>query len=445
MNEILQIGEGSFLRAFAEYYIQLAADNGNFSGSVNICQPRKNTSVINALKEQNCKYSVLLKGKLSGKTVNEVKRINCVSSCIDTCGEYDRLIELFCGGELQIVISNTTEAGICFDENDRLECSPNISFPGKLTALLYERFNAEREPLIFLPVELIENNGEALKNCIISYARLWDLGDDFITFINCCSFCNTLVDRIVTGKTEFENDNCAVACEPYGSWLISADSAAENKLKRLFDGVEDIAFVNDLSLYRQRKVKILNGAHTMSVFAAYNMGYKIVRHMLNDELINKYIKKGLYEEIIPTIPLPVEELNSFADSVLERFDNPFIDHRLLDISLNSASKFKARCLCSINDYMKLFGKAPEALSFALAALIYSYYIKPNDFQINDSQDVKNFFEQEHNDIVFDCLAQKAFWGEDLTENSLLLQQVKKHYNNICEYKTEKAMEILCNE
>lgn len=215
MIKVLQIGEGNFLRAFVEHFIELSNEKGVFDGKVAICQPRKNTKVINALKEQNGEYNILLRGRLDGRVINDVKHIDCIEKCIDTVGEYDELKKTFCLDSLQIVVSNTTEAGICFDENDRFENSPNISFPGKITALLFERYKKSKSGLVFLPVELIENNGTELEKCIIKYAKLWNLESGFINFIeNKCSFCNTLVDRIVTGKAEYKNDNCAVALEP---------------------------------------------------------------------------------------------------------------------------------------------------------------------------------------------------------------------------------------
>ena len=247
MIKVLQIGEGNFLRAFVEHFIELSNEKGVFDGKVAICQPRKNTKVINALKEQNGEYNILLRGRLDGEVINDVKHIDCIEKCIDTVGEYDELKKTFCLDSLQIVVSNTTEAGICFDENDRFENSPNISFPGKITALLFERYKASKSGLVFLPIELIENNGTELEKCIIKYAKLWNLESGFINFVeNKCSFCNTLVNRIVTGKAEYKNDNCAVACEPYASWLADVESVMEffdaKHEKIVFDTLSNIDF-----------------------------------------------------------------------------------------------------------------------------------------------------------------------------------------------------------
>ena len=446
MIKVLQIGEGNFLRAFFEHFVELSNEMGVFDGKVAICQPRKNTKIINALKEQNGEYNILLRGRLNGEVINEVKHINCIEKCIDTVGEYDELKKTFCLDALELVVSNTTEAGICFDENDKLEASPNVSFPAKVTALLYESYKENKKGLVFLPVELIENNGTELKKCILKYAKLWNLEDDFISYIeNECSFCNTLVDRIVTGKAEYENDNCAVACEPYASWLAEADEKAKSVIP--FEKVNmGFKFVNSIIPYRERKVKILNGVHTMSVLAGYNAGFTIVRDMVNDDLFKAYINKGLNEEILQTIDLDKDELNFFAQSVLERFNNPFIDHKLLDISLNSVAKFKARCLCSILDYYNKFGKVPNVLSFAFAGLINFYENFQNkDYPVNDIESVMEFFKSKHGDIVFDTLSNTDFWGEDLTKIDSFYATVKKHFDNIKELGVKGAMEIVTNE
>ena len=437
METILQIGEGNFLRAFAENYLQDAADKG-YGGRVVICQPRSNTRVINALKNQNCEYDMIIRGRLNGEIVNGRKHINCVSRCIDTIGEYDELRKLFCSDELKIVISNTTEAGICFDESDKAENSPNVSFPAKVTALLHERFLSNGAGLVFLPVELIEQNGDRLRECIIKYAELWKLGEDFISYVkNACSFCNTLVDRIVTGHIDGEPDPCSSACEPYRSWVIQADEKAKAVIP-----FENITYTDDLVPYRTRKVRILNGTHTMSVLAAYMAGFDIVRDMMNDKRFGRYIQLGL-EEIKSTIDLPRQESDDFAKSVLERFNNPFIDHRLLDISLNSVSKFKARCLDTIIDYCDLNGALPRILTFSLAALI-AFYLKAGDreYEVRDDKYVLDFFAGKPK--VSEILSDTALWGRDLTAVNGFAQTVENDLENICRHGIINAVKEVAN-
>ena len=448
MTKILQIGEGNFLRAFAEDYIQDANDKGLLDTEVIICQPRNNTKVINALNNQDSDYSITLSGRINGEVVDERKNITCVSECIDSQGEYSRLEELFCSEELECVISNTTEAGICFDENERFEDIPNKNIPARLTNLLYKRYISGREGLIFLPVELIEDNADTLKKYIIDYAKLWQLEKEFIDFINKkCSFCNTLVDRIVSGHKADDEDPCSVAAEPYASWIIQADRRFRQYVP--LDGFEGIKYADDLTPYRTRKVRILNGTHTMSVLAAYMCGIDIVRDMMNNELFAKYINLGL-EEIKQTINLPKEELDSFANSVLERFNNPFIDHKLFDISLNSTAKFKARCLPTIIDYIDKNGEAPKILSFAFAAYI-AFYMKEGtnrEYTPNDSPEVLDFFASLAGDGAPDVpqkvLSNTSFWDEDLTENKSLYKAVCESYESIVDNGIEKAVNEVVN-
>lgn len=450
MIKILQFGEGNFLRAFADYYIQSANEKSVINAQVIICQPRQNTKVINALKAQSCQWDVLLRGRKNGSVIDERKHIDCVSKCIDTVGEYDELEGLFCDKDLSIVISNTTEAGICFNHDDKMENSPNISFPGKVTALLYKRYLAGLKGLLFLPVELIEDNGDALKKCVLDYACLWGLESGFAEYVNNeCAFCSTLVDRIVTGHIDSDSDPCSVACEPYESWVIQ-----DNPMCRALFPIDktglNINFTDDLKPYRTRKVRILNGTHTMSVLCAFLCGFDIVRDMMNDDVFSKYINAGL-DEIKQTIDLPKGELDSFADSVLERFNNPFIDHKLLDISLNSISKFKARCLDTVLDYVKINNRCPAILTFSMAALIAFYTHKGSDrqYEICDSVENTELFKalekESPANTVHAVLSNKNMWGQDLTEIDNFENIVLSHYEKICTDGIKSAVKVIVNE
>ena len=439
MTKILQIGEGNFLRAFAEDYIQKANDKGLINKEVVICQPRSNTKVINALKAQNNEYSITLSGRFNGEVVDERKKITCVSECLDTQSEYSKIEELFCSDALEIVITNTTEAGICFDENEMREDIPNKNIPARLTNLLYSRFKAGLTGVIFLPVELIEDNADTLKKYMLDYAKLWNLESGFINYINDeCSFCNTLVDRIVSGHKADDEDPCSVAAEPYASWVIQADK----KFKKAFplDGFDGIQFSDNLAPYRTRKVRILNGTHTMSVLAAYMCNIDIVRDMMNNELFDNYINLGL-DEIKQTINLPKEELDSFANSVLERFNNPFIDHKLFDISLNSMAKFNTRCLPSILDYIQINGKAPRILSFAFAALI-AFYLRvgtSREYTPNDSDMIMDLYGNIGCNPVKEILSETELWGEDLCKNEMLYNAVLSSFESIKSNGIENAV------
>lgn len=425
MEKILQIGEGNFLRAFIEEYVQNAADNG-YDGSVVVCQPRKNNKIINALKEQNCRYDIIHKGRMNGKVVDDRKHIDCISRCIDTVNETEKLVDVFCSDDLQIVVSNTTEAGIAFNENDNINSFPDVLFPGKVAFMLNQRYKQGKPGLVFLPVELIENNGITLKKCILDYSKLWCFDDGFIDYVNKeCHFCNTLVDRIVTGHDFSDNDACSVSCEPYRLFIIDCDEYSKSVLP--FND-ETVVFTDNIEKYRTRKVRILNGIHTSVVLGAYLKGFDIVRDTVNDDYFKSYIF-DILQEIYPTIPLEKSVLQQYANGVLERFDNPFIDHKLLDISLNSVAKFRARVLPTILDYVKLYGKAPLNLSKALAYLIAFYNHKSTrNYEVCDSDEVLRFFESKPS--VAAVLDNEAFWGVKLSSVPELKNIVEEFYDEI---------------
>lgn len=425
MATILQIGEGNFLRAFIEEYVQDACDNG-YSGSVAICQPRTNNKIINSLNEQNRIYDIIHKGRINGKIVDDRRKITCVSDCIDTANESDRLVDMFCNDDLKIVVSNTTEAGIVFDETDDYCAFPNVSFPGKVAYMLNKRYKQNKNDLVFLPVELIENNGNELKNCILKYANLWDFEENFTDYVNTkCHFCNTLVDRIVTGHNQCDSDICSVTCEPYRLLIIDADDYAKSLLPFNDDTV---IYTDNIAKYRMRKVRILNGIHTATVLGAYIKGFDIVRDTVNDDYFKSYIC-DILQEIYQTIPLDKSVLEEYSNSVLERFGNPFIDHKLLDISLNSVAKYKTRVLPSILDYAKINGTAPLNLSKSLAYLIAFYNHKSTrKYELHDSENVICFFDNKPS--VTDVLEKTELWGVNLSFIPNMKNIVEEFYNEI---------------
>lgn len=420
MEKILQFGEGNFLRAFLEDYIEEAIKNG-YDGSVVITQPRTNTNTINELKKHSCEYDIKLKGLQDGKVINTTRHISCVSRALDQISEYNLVLDCFCSENTQIIVSNTTEAGIVFDKKDKMDAFPNISFPAKITLMLLERFKQCQNDIVFLPVELIENNGLELKRCILSYAKLWDLPELFVQYVNTkCHFCDTLVDRIVTGRDLTSHNGCDVCCEPYKSLIVRCDEFAKSVIP-----FKNAIFTDDIDAYRTKKVRILNGTHTMSVLGAYQLGENIVRDMLKNEKISAFVEEGL-NEIIESLDFDKTELKAYASTVIERFLNPYIDHKILDISLNSISKFKARVLPSIVDYSNKFGSAPKALSKSFAYLIGFYnHISPREYTLKDSPNVLDFFKNEKS--VKDVLCCTDFWDDDLTQIPNLLDQVERYY------------------
>src|SRR5690606_17848421 len=318
-----------------------------------------------ALNSQQGLYHVLERGFKNGRVIEEDRLITSVVGAINPGLAYKEFLELANNPELRFVVSNTTEAGIYFDPNDIHSEAVPASFPGKLTALLYRRFvHFERKNdkgLVIIPCELIEDNGIKLKNTVLQYANLWNLGEGFIQWIDDHNhFCNTLVDRIVPGFPQ-ENaeeiqkklgfrDEMMVMAEPFHLWVIEGPSLLEKEFPVGKVGLE-VKFVKDLAPYRERKVRILNGAHSAMVPLAYLNGLRTVREAVEDKNMGTFLEQTIQDEIIPTLDLPKADLIQFAKDVVERFKNPFIKHQLSAIALNSISKFQVRVLPSLLEYV----------------------------------------------------------------------------------------------
>lgn len=445
-EKILQFGEGNFLRAFVDWMIDKANRDGIYHGSVVLCQPISQ-GLKDKINAQDGIYTLAMRGSENGQPVENIEVITSVSRCINPYENYDALMELARSADLEVVISNTTEAGISYHEGDKLTDCPPVSFPAKVTAFLYERFrtfNGSMEKgLLFLPVELIDNNGAELKRLVLKYAEEWGLGEAFTNWVTSANeFTNTLVDRIVTGYPRdeisyFENklgykDQIIDTSELFNLWVIEGNE----KWKEIFPVHKtdaNIIWTDDVKPYKKRKVRILNGAHTSTVLAAYLAGYDIVKDFMDDDTIRAFMNCVIYREVIPTLDLPKEELESFASAVNDRFANPYIKHKLLDIALNSCSKFNARCLPSLLDYVTAKEDLPKCLTFSLAAFIKfyqgewkdgSYIGKRSDgteYMLRDDEDVLHFFSQAWESgnaekAARAVLSNKNFWsGKDLTE------------------------------
>jgi len=380
--KVVQFGEGNFLRAFVDYGIDVANEQGKFNGNVAIVIPIKAAGIRPFFDKQNNLYTVCLRGKKNGAVYEENRVITCIEKVVSAYDDYDSFMELSHLDSLEFVVSNTTEAGIVFDEADKFEAVPPNTFPGKLTKFLYERFNFfkghESKALTMLPVELIEKNGEVLKECVLKYINLWQLPADFKTWVDKnCNFIGTLVDRIVTGfprgseQEYWQNlgyeDNLLNVAEPFGLWVIG-DKRIEAKLP-ISSHKLAVEFTNELELYKERKVRILNGAHTSMVLGAYLSGLDYVSQCMADNDIRTQLNQSVYEEIVPTIHMPIAKATEFADAVFGRFENPYVLHALLSISLNSISKWRARVLPALKDSLQATGKLPKWLTYSLAALL----------------------------------------------------------------------------
>ena len=383
--KVLQFGEGNFLRAFVDYMIDIANEKTDFNGSIVLVKPIAFGS-LDRFHEQDCRYTVILRGLEDGQRVEKTRLITSVSDAVDAVSEYDKYAAYAREASLRFIVSNTTEAGIVLDREDSFDACPPRSYPGKLTKFLFERAEAfgyaPDKGLIILPVELIDDNGIMLKKCVLELAKIWNLGDKFISWLEkACVFTSTLVDRIVTGyprddaeqlwQTLGYEDQLLDTAEPFGLWVIESAKDISAELPLPACGLP-VIYTDNQKPYKQRKVRILNGAHTSFVPAAFQMGYDIVLDAMNDPLVAGFMHDTLHEEVIPTLTLPKDDLLSFADAVTQRFRNPFIKHALLSICLNSVSKWRARCMPSLLIYQQQTGKLPPRLTFSLAALISLY-------------------------------------------------------------------------
>jgi len=454
-EKVLQFGEGNFLRAFIEWQIDILNKKTNFNGSVVVVQPIE-FGLVDKLNKQDGLYTLYLRGMKDGRAIDEHSVISSISRGINPYTEYQDYLKLAENPELRFIISNTTEAGIAFDKNDKLEDEPQKTFPGKLTAFLYRRFKVFNGDMgkgfIILPCELIDRNGDKLKDAILKFAALWNLEEAFVNWINQANiFCNTLVDRIVPGyprdtikeiteELGYE-DNLVDVGEYFHLWVIEGSKQVEDEFPAGKAGL-NVKVVADMTPYRTRKVRILNGAHTSLLPVAYLYGLNTVGEAVGHEVIGKFIKDTIYKEIIPTLDLPEEELKYYATVVLERFMNPFVKHYLMSISLNAMPKYETRDLPSLLEYYKRNKKLPKNLVFSLAALIEFYKGKRGEenIQLSDDSDVlelyKNLWsnydssEKGLRDLVTTALAYEKIWKMNLNKVPGLTDAVIYYLKNI---------------
>ncbi len=416
-ERVIQFGEGGFLRGFFDWMLQKLNNGGHFSGNVAVVQPIKD-GMCDMLEAQQCLYTHIIRGKEGVET----DVIDVISRCVKPYDDFDAYLALAENPDFRFIVSNTTESGIVFSEEDKPTDTPPKTFPAKLTVLLKKRYELGLGGFIFLPCELIDRNGDNLKKCILKYSKLWNLGEEFEKWINEENvFTNTLVDRINTGYPKGETldlpytDSMVNTSEFFHLWVIETEYDIESELPFAKAGLNVIVTPDKLEMYRTRKVRILNGAHTSLVPYALLSGKDTVKSCIDDPTMSEHLRKCVFEEIIPTLDLPREELLSYANSVMERFGNPYIKHYLSAIALNSVSKFKVRVLPSITEYIKRFGKMPKTLLFSFAKLIEFYKTD----MVNDSPEVAEFMKSH---TTKEILASTELWGEDL---SYLYEEIVK--------------------
>ncbi len=434
---VIQFGEGNFLRGFFDYFLDSMNKQGLYDGKAVVIQPRAGGKVA-LLNEQNCKYNLYLRGLEKGEIKKEHHLIESISRGIDPYKNFCEYISLADNPDFRFVVSNTTEAGIQFDENCKFDDKPCKSFPGKLTQLLYRRYKNGMKGFIFLPCELIDNNGEELKKCILKYSEHWKLENGFSQWLEAeNTFANTLVDRIVTGFPKDEtadlhpDDKFLDTAEIFHLWVIEGNFEKELPLRK---AGFNVIWTEDAKPYKKIKVRILNGAHTSLVAGALLSGIETVGEAMNDETASAFLNKCMNEEILPTIG-ETDESITFAKNVFDRFRNPFIQHKWRSIALNSVSKFSVRVLPTLLEYKEKNGVAPKGLALALANLIYFYK--------NDTpDDAENVIQAMKNESIEEILKNTSLWQADLSDMNEIITE---YYNKINTLGAKETMKWILSE
>ena len=412
-TKILQFGEGNFLRCFVDWMVDIMNEKAGFDAAVQIVQPIGDelsppSKILNA---RGGRYHTVLRGVEGGKPVELFREITCVKGVLNALSEWPAVEEVARNPDLRFVVSNTTEAGIEYRAGAN-------TFPAKVAKLCVARAKANLPGLVFIPCELIDKNGAMLREHVLHYLADWGEAAAAAWVEKDCVFCSTLVDRIVAGRPDAESaaryakqlgeqDDVLVCGEPFHFWVIQTDFDLEKEIPFQKAGL-NVVYTKDQTPYRTRKVRFLNGAHTATVLEGHLAGFTFVAELVADPKFNAFFRQILFEEILPTIDLPDADKRAYAESVLERFANPFANHRLLSICLNSVSKWKVRVLPTILDYLKMFGKLPPGLTGSMASLIKFYRTDA----VNDSPEVMAYFKT--NPSVDDILRKSDFWGMDLT-------------------------------
>ena len=415
-ERVIQFGEGGFLRGFVDWMLQKINEKSDFNGSVVVVQPIE-MGMCDMLTAQDCLYTHVIRG-VEGV---ESGIVDVISRCVKPYENFDEYMKLAENPDFRFIVSNTTESGIVFSSEDKITDAPPKTFPAKLTLLMKKRYELGLGGFILLPCELIDRNGDNLKACVLKYADLWELGDGFKAWIeNENVFTNTLVDRINTGYPKGEDlglgyeDNMVNTSEFFHLWVIETECDLDKELPFSSTDLNVIITRDKLEMYRTRKVRILNGAHTSLVPYALLSGFDTVKSCIDDAVMKEHVRKCVFDEIIPTLDLPKDELESYAASVIERFSNPYIKHYLISIALNSVSKFKVRVLPSILEYIKRYGKTPTTLVFSLAKLIEFY----KNGEPNDAPEVVEYIKTH---TVREILANTDLFGTDI---SFLTEEVE---------------------
>ncbi len=437
MIKILQYGEGNFLRAFADVYFHtLNLEGGDYGVYAVKPTPSNRSDMLKLFETQKNKYHAVLRGSENGKTVESFCKVDCLEKLVNPFEDHGAYIALARDPELKIIVSNTTEAGICYHPDDPFDGFADITYPAKLTKFLYERYLAGMDGVYLLPAELIDGNADELKKCVDEYIALWQLPDGFRRWNDERNFyCNTLVDRIVSGyprdeetKAHLENliggaDGLMTVGEPFGLWAIENKGGIAKYIKEGRHNI-DVVLTDDIGYYKKRKVRVLNGSHTNLVPAGLMLGARTVYDCMTDGKLSAFAESTLKNEIIPYVSSDIKSTAAFAVSVQDRFRNPFLNHMLADIALNSVSKWKARVLPSFKDYYADHGKiAPNlTVGFSYLMALYSCAEKTENgyaaklpcqtVALRDENAYLEYFAAKK--PIREFMADVSVWGKDLT-------------------------------
>jgi tagaturonate reductase len=469
-ERIIQFGEGNFLRGFIDWMIHQLNKKELFNGSVVAIQPTPHGKVVPKLNAQDGLYTMVLRGVQEKQVVDQAEVITSISRGINPYTNWSEVLKLAESKDIQFVFSNTTEAGLIYSKEEYAPIQSPLSFPGKLTAFLFRRFQAfggsKESGMTIFPCELVEDNGDLLKSIVNQIAKDWDLPAGFIDWVETSNlFCNTLVDRIVTGYPKDNvdeyrarlgyDDQLLTVGEPYHLFAIEGDATLADILP--FHKVGLNVHWAPVKPFRELKVRLLNGAHTLMVPVSYLAGKNTVQDVMEDEDLRTFVMQGIDQEIFPFVDLDIIQKKSFADSVIERFLNPYNKHFLLDISLNSIYKFRTRLIPSLLDYVQRHNSVPASIAFSLSALIYFYRGQRWEgnaivgdragelYLIRDQQETLGFFLNtwskfsDYEELAGAVLSNQGLWGMDLNGIQGLQEYVGKHLMSISESGMQLAL------
>lgn len=471
-EKVLQFGTGVLLRGLPDYFIDKANRQGIFNGRIVVVKSTTQGDT-SAFEKQDGLYTLCVRGLENGNRVEENIINASISRVLDAHSEWKQVLDCAHNQYIQVVVSNTTEVGIQLVHDDIFR-HPPISFPGKLLAFLYERFRAfggsERSGLVIVPTELIPDNGKKLESIVLELAHLNGLEDQFIEWLeNHNYFCNSLVDRIVPGKPDAEtgaalekelgySDQLLAMSEVYRLWAIEGNDTVRNCLS-FAQADEGVVIAPNIDIYRELKLRLLNGTHTLSCGLAFLAGCETVKQAMDDEQVSAFIADLMQQEIAPSIPYEVDlsMAHGFGAKVLERFRNPHIRHQWINITMQYSSKMKMRCIPVLLKHYKEKSTVPELIALGFAAYLYFmkgvkqvngiYYGELNGvaYPIQDEQ-AEVFYKRwaglSTTTLVQDVLSDNAFWSEDLHALPGFQQAVTELLNRIIHHGMRETLEAV---